>query len=97
MSAGKNLVSSVQVLEPASVLTHVLVGLFVRTFGFNFLDDLWRVFSFHFIVIYLCSMTKYATFVLTGSFLIFLVSPDFGFVAMNEHMPHHYSKVAGDL
>jgi hypothetical protein len=24
-------------------------------------------------------------------------SPDFGFVPMNEHLPHHYSKVAGDL
>ncbi|KAF5322180.1 hypothetical protein D9619_000843 [Psilocybe cf. subviscida] len=28
---------------------------------------------------------------------VYVVSPDFGFVAMNEHMPHHYSKVAGDL
>jgi len=24
-------------------------------------------------------------------------SPDFGFVPMNEHLPHHYSKVSGDL
>ncbi|KAF9484006.1 hypothetical protein BDN70DRAFT_873157 [Pholiota conissans] len=24
-------------------------------------------------------------------------SPDFGFVPMNEHLPHHYNKVAGDL
>ena len=30
-----------------------------------------------------------------------LVSPDFGFVPMNEHLPqdhhHHYSKVTGEL
>jgi len=24
-------------------------------------------------------------------------SPDFGFVPMNEHLPHHYSKVSGEL